>query len=80
MPDKKQPFYKTRLGIVTIIAVIVIIGFIFPPDNPITIQIFDAVASPIITFFAEDIGEDAVNCIEELSGTYNFQTLECELP
>ncbi len=65
--------------IILIIIVIVGLGLVFPPDDPITISIFNSITNSIVVSVAEQIGPEAVECIEDQGGTYNFQTLECDV-
>jgi len=65
--------------IILVIVGIVALGFLFPPDNPITLQIINSITNSIIVSVAQDLGPEAVECIEDLGGSYNFQTLECDV-
>jgi len=71
-----------------IIVLIVGVGLIFPPEflnmgDPWTIQIINAIANPIvesvIADVAPEIGAEAIECIEDFGGTYNFATFECDM-
>jgi len=76
-----------RHKIITVAGAIVIAGLVFPLGNPITVQIFfsiyqpifDSIANPIIADIAPQIGAEALVCIEEQGGTYNFEKLVCEI-
>jgi len=92
MPQKKHKFWFNNLSaphkVLVIAGVIVVAGMFFPPNNPITPQIystiFNAIADPIIAQqtkeIAPTIGAEALSCIEQQRGTYNFKTLTCDLP
>ena len=88
MPPKKHKFFFNNLStphkVLTIAGIIVVAGFFFPPNDPWTFQIFNAITDPIIASVTADIapiiGVEAEDCIEVQGGSYNYQTFKCDLP